>query len=757
MPTNEAQPQAPGLLSGIEREQFQKTIRWGWRIIWRGKGIILSCLLLSLIPTVLILQQTPNKYTASATIVVEAPDASDPTIQQTNNRLMWGDVTIRTQTHIVKSTKLAQRVVEDLKLDQYPEFNPNLREKPGLVALLGWINPMRWIGALANLTDQSKDGDQSSDASDKLKDEESLRRTVLTIFRSKLEVRMERQSQILMIQFTSADPNLSAKIVNSVADQYVTDRLEASLEEARQVSDWLGKRLDTLRGDVAAAESAVELYRQANDLQKRSDRQGTIMDQEMTELNSRLIIARANLAESRARQQRVEAIVRGGGSIESIGEIQDSPVIQRLREQETDLLREISEAANKYGSRHPTMVGLNSDLAQIRGRIRAEMSKIGASIQNEVALAAATVSSLEASLRSAQGNVDKAGEAEIRLGELEREAQSSRELYEAFLARFKRGADQERVFRANARVISPAQVPSTASSPRRGIILLMVTMLSLMFSILLVFVLDQLDNMIRSSDEAEDITHLPTLTLVPKFRGNEAAELHEALDRPRSQRADAIRGLRIGLDLRATQRRRPTGARVIVITSSTPKEGKSFIALNLAAMCTKTGERVLLIDGDVHRPKLHISLDKPNEEGLVQVLSGIRSAKDLILPQVFPGLDFLPAGHLDNMADLISEENAERMLSDLVDQYDRVIIDTAPVLAVADARVLGRVADHVVYVIRWNATPRDAVRNGVKLLRESNVPLSGIVLSQVDQRKHARYAYGDYGQYYGKYRSYYAD
>ncbi|HYD97991.1 MAG TPA: CpsD/CapB family tyrosine-protein kinase, partial [Alphaproteobacteria bacterium] len=175
----------------------------------------------------------------------------------------------------------------------------------------------------------------------------------------------------------------------------------------------------------------------------------------------------------------------------------------------------------------------------------------------------------------------------------------------------------------------------------------------------------------------------------------------------------------------------------------------------LSLLFSKSHDRVLLIDGDVHRPRLHKALGVEGGVGLAQVLKDEAAFDDVVRRGIGGSLDFLPAGHCEDLAEVVQPERAAALLEMLKSRYALIVIDSPPALAVADTRILARLADHVVYLVRWNATPRDAVRNGVKLLRGAGVRLSGIVLSQVNQRKHSKYGYGDYGQYYGRYRQYY--
>ncbi|MBV5335943.1 polysaccharide biosynthesis tyrosine autokinase, partial [bacterium] len=317
--------------------------------------------------------------------------------------------------------------------------------------------------------------------------------------------------------------------------------------------------------------------------------------------------------------------------------------------------------------------------------------------------------------------------------------------------RFKRESEQQQVQRANARIVSPADIPSAPSYPAKRQIMVVAAFLALIGGLALVFLLDRLDSAVRSADEAEELTDLPILAMVPlnrrRARGSVAEDI---LNNPRSSLADAIRSLRTALDLGGGDRHRVT-----MVTSSVPREGKTYVSLCLSLMFARTYSRVLLIDADVHRPNMFRMLEVDGDRGLVQVLSGEMTVEEAIRPNVAGGLDFLPAGKATDVAETINGAGVAELIAKLAGRYDQIIIDSPPVLAVADTRVLASLVNRVIYLIKWNSTPRDAVRNGVKLLRSVGAPLVGVTLSQVNQRKHDRYGYGDYGYYYGRYHEYY--
>lgn len=738
--SNLGAPSAGGL-----RDEFWQRARWAARVAWRGKHLVLACLALALIPTVLMLQQTPARYTAYANIMIEAPDVRDPLAERAFRPLLTDNV-IQTEAALISSTLLARRVVDKLRLEEDPEFNPALRKPKPFDVFLASLNPLSWIP-----TSWRKENEGEAALSPTSQAAMAKARLVRA-FQARLDVQAQRRTYIVTVTYTSESREKAALIANTVAETYVLDRLEAGFEDARRVAGWLGERLDSLRREVVAAESAVEEFRAQHGLRRKGDQKGSLTDQQLSELNSRLVLARSDLAQKQARLNQVRTLLLSRGSFEATSNVLESPLIQRLREQEATLLREMSDAQKVYGERHPRLVGLRAELGEIRGKIGSEVEKIAAALSNDLEIAVAGVRTMERELLNIRQQSDVAGEAEVRLRELERQAEANRNLYEAFLSRFKREAEQERMQRANARIVSPADPPMGKTYPRKAQTLTVVAAVALTVGLMLVFLLDRLDSAVRSGDEAEELTGLPVLGMIPLLRGGREKQVDELMRKPRSALADAVRSVRTSISSRGAE-----ASRVIMVTSSAPKEGKTFVSLCLALMFSKSGERVLIIDADVHRPRLHSAIGVDGACGLAQVLNGEAGFDDAVRRGVIGEMDFLPAGRESNPGELIKAAEISAFLEQMKGRYDRVVVDTAPVLAVADTRVIAPLVGCVVYLVRWNATPRDAVRNGLKLLRSVGCAPFGIVLSQVDQRKHSRYGYGDYGQYYGRYHEYYAE
>lgn len=727
------------------RDDLRQRLRWSWRVLWRSKHLVLACLLPVMVPTFLYLQQVTPRYTAEARIMIEAPEVRSGLDERSPGRPWLSEQVVQTEADLLSSTVLAHRAIEKLGLREDPEFNGRLREPKPLAVFLSWLNPLSWLP-------ESRNRGEAAELPPEVRERMELA-AVTRAFTSRATVRVQRRSFVVSVLYTSESREKAALIANTLTELYVLDRLEASFEEARRVSDWLGQRLESLRRDVAVADTATEEYRAIHGLRRKSEQAVPLKDQQTSELMSRMVLARADLAQKQARLGQLRALQQSRGSFDATSEVLQSPLIQHLREQESQRQREMSDALKTYGERHPRILGNRADLAELRGKIAQEIEKISAALANEVEVGATGLRALEKEMEKARQQSNTAGEAEIRLRELERQGDASRAVYEAFLARFKREAENTRVQRANARVVSPADIPVAPSYPARNSTLGMAFLIALAGGIALVFLIDRLDNAVRSADEAELLTELPTLAMVPLLRGQTARPADEILQRPRSTLADAVRSLRTALDLGSGGERR----QVLLVTSSVPREGKTFVSLCLALLFAKTYPRVLVIDADVHRPNMFRIIGVEGDRGLVQVLNGEVAPEEVIQHGVLGVLDFLPAGISPNVAEVITGPRMEALIATLAPLYDRIIIDSPPVLAVTDTRVLARLVDRVVYLIKWNATPRDAVRNGMKLLRGAGGALFGVALTQVNQRKHDRYGYGDYGFYYGRYRDYYGE
>jgi capsular exopolysaccharide synthesis family protein len=557
-----------------------------------------------------------------------------------------------------------------------------------------------------------------------------------------------------VVSFSSPSPGKAARIANAIADQYIVDQLETKFEAAKRATSWLNERLGELQEQVRAAEVAVERYKAENGLTEAKDGQ-SLTGQQLSDLNGQLILARSNLAEQEAKYRQLASLAASGRGVDSVGQVMASSIVTTLRAQQAELIRKEADYRSRYGERHPLMIALLDEKRNLNLKIDEEVRRVLASQQNEVSVARARVSSLEGSLNQMKGSADTEGKARIKLRELEREAESSRTLYQTFLGRFKEVSEADQIQTPDARIISPATVPTSPSFPNKTMILSIAIIVSLVLGFAIAFALDAMDAGFRAGADVEKALGLSNLAVIPTVPGVKSVQ-DRVVSKPLSAYTEAVRTLYAGVQLSNVDH----PPKVLLMTSSVPNEGKTSTSVALARLAAQGGQRVILVDGDLRHPSVAKTIDpnKKPEAGLIEVLANKRDLQSVLIRDSMTDLQYLPiVSPPSNPSDLITSDAMRRLIEGLEQAFDLVVIDAAPVIPVSDSRLLSRLVDKVVYVIHWDKTPREAVMNGVKMLRDGGAQIAGTLLNHTDLRRHAIYGYGygygtySYGSYYGKY------
>ena len=717
-------------------------------IIRRRKWVLILCSLLVTSAAAGIIFSLTSLYQATSSILIDERQPQLADLQSIVSGLPVGRSTVESETAVMLSRDFADRVIQKLKLFELPEFNPVLR------------NPNQFDeikSKVGTLVEKQTEGIIAADPTPVSSAEQQFDRErvlVINTFLKKIEVRARGDTLVIDITATTEAPEIAADVANTIAELYLVDQLEAKYQATKRATDWLTDRISQLRSDLEAAESAVENYRSSAGLLTGAG-EVTLKQQQMSDISTQLITARINRTQVEARLRQAEALLRSPAGASSASEVLQSPVIQNLLAQETEVLRKIADLSSKVGENFPAMISARAEARDLRSKITAEISQVVASLRNEVAVARAQEATFENTLQELEAKMGTLNSRDAELRVLEREAQSSQLLYETFLSRFKELQDQEKIQQSDARVISRADVPFGPSLPNRPLLLALAALGSVFLGFLIIGALEMFDRGLHSMEEVYYYLDLPCFGLIPTistFRLAGKSVESYAIKKPACAYAEAIRSVTTGLLLTDSKSK----SHVIAVTSARPNEGKTAIAISMAALNALGGRKSIILDLDLRKPEIRDRLRSKADIGFVDYLAGQIPLAEVIQKEEASGLDFIVAGHRKaNFAEVIRSSKLEGLLGELRQQYDLIVLDTPPVLAVADTRLLARLADKTLLVVRWAETGRDVVRLALRQMSDAGADIAGIAISMVDVRRNSKYGFGDSGSFTGAFKQYY--
>lgn len=720
-----------------------------FRKIWRRKGIIFSTVVVLTVLATIVLFQIAPRYTAETLILIESRNANVTDVEAVLSGLSSDAETIQSEILVMGSRGLAKKVVGKLKLNQDPEFNATLRPKGFFSDFdLKSMIPKEWMAVLTGKAEPEPLSEED------IRSQAEVR--IINTFLESLEIMPKGRSRVISLSVTAENPKTAAKVANTLADLYIVEQLEAKFEATQRATNWLNERVGGLRVKVKASERLVEKFRKESGLIS-SGKGVTLIAQQVSEVNTQLILSKTQRAEADARLRQIRKLVKSTGGVESVAEVLESKLIQKLREQEAEVQRKAAELSTEYGKKHPKIINVRAEALDLKAKIEGEVNKIVRRLENEVAIADVREATLQKSFDQLKEEMAKSNKAEIQLRALEREAKANRTLLETFLSRFKETSAQEDldIQQADARIISMADRPEKPSFPKKKLILALVLVGSIFVGLMLVFVIEQLDSGFRSGEEIERATGLPVLGLVPMLTGlSKIGKPPETyiLEKPTSAFGEAIRTLHTSILLSDVDE----PIKTILITSALPNEGKTTTAVCLARMQALAGHKVIMIDADYRRPNIAKVIGIDSRPGLVELLAGNATLEEVIKKDDASGAHVITTGApAPNPPDLLASDHMRKLLDTLSQTYDLVVLDSPPVMAVSDARVLSTEVDATVFAVRWADTRREIASLALKQLALAGGRIVGVVLTMVDAKKHARYGYGDSGYYYGPIKKYY--
>jgi exopolysaccharide transport family protein len=679
-------------------------------------------------------------YTASADVQLELTGHGViNTIDAVAAGLPPDAAKVDTETQIVSSRALVARVVDRLNLVDDPEYNP-MRKK----SLFDSVGEMLGRSAATSAVTKARERVLGREAAiDALMAHRVIKRLGLTY--------------IIQIKATSRSPQKAAQIANTFADLYLTQQLETKYDTITRANEWLSTRLDALRIEVQNKERAVETYRAQNGLLSASG--STLTEQAIASLNQQLVASRADLSEKEARLHEVERELASGKSGDTVAQALASTVIGNLREKQAENSRLRAEMSTKYGPKHPEMKRVEQEGADVQKRIDGEVARIIASQRNEVEIARNRLGSVQGSLSSQETDLAANNVGAVKLRELMRDAEASKTLYEGFLNRSKQIAEQGGIEQPDARVVSRASTPTEPSSPVTKLNLALGLILGLALGAVIALLMEVFEQSLRTQEDVMDrlkincVGALPYLdkrirTIDQEIVPPEAYVLH----RPLSAFGEALRGVRASLFFSSPDR----NVKVLAVTSALPDEGKTTTSLGLARISALAGSKTVLVDCDLRRRSATHALGLDVEKGLTEVLFKTATLDQVIQKDPGSGADVVPLAQSEfTPLDLFSSEAMRQLIDELRERYEVIILDTAPVLPLADTRVLSPLADSVLLVVRWGRTPHSVVRSALDQLYAHGARIAGAVLEGVESGMVARLMY-DRPDYYSElYQTYY--
>jgi len=733
-------------------EKFQEKqidLREYLRILIKRRWII-ATIFTVLVLTVAVKTFTATPiYQATARIIIEKENPNLMSIQEVMAVDSTGTDYYQTQYQIIESRIVAREVIRQLHLENSPEFFPE--PKDNVLA-----NVKRSIGkALSSakewLVSLLKSGDNTGGADTSAEDDAFVDSGLVSAFINRVEVSPIRNSRLVDVSVEGRDRVMATRMANSLVKAYIGQNLETKLSAAKGAVQWLGERVNDERKKVETAEKALLAYKEQHQIiTDFSSDSENITAQKLAELNAQVLDAESQRVEMETRYQQALALDKTPEMLDSIPEVLRNDLIQQIKKMEVDLFNRMSELSKKYGRNHPQMRAIDSELADLKKRKVLEARRVVNSLKNEYKLALAREESLKRALARQKTESLKLNKKAVQYGVLRREAESSRQIYELLIKRFKETSLTEEMKTGNIRIIDKAEVPQSPVKPKKKRNILLAVIVGLTLGIGTAFFLEYLDNTIKLPEDVKEHLEIPYLGPVPAITSNDmpahvAREL-VTVHSPKSAASESYRSIRTGILFSSADE----APRTILITSASPSEGKTITVVNLGVAMANAGSRVLILDCDMRRPRIHKIFGLDRKIGVSSILVGTGNDKDAIVPSSVENLDILPVGPIPpNPSEIIGSKKMDLLLNALKKQYDRVLIDSPPISAVTDAVILAQMADSLLLVVRAGETPRQIIQHALAQVRNVNANILGAILNAVSVGRDSYYYYQYYYYYYG--------
>ena len=699
-------------------------------VILRRKWIVISCLAISVV-TVAIASLLMNRiYKAEATIEIAPENPKITTFQEVvelEPQPQQTDSFYETQYKLIESKSLAKEVVSALQLDLHPEFAVK-EKKPGFIS---FVNDTFAQILQAN----EKKSDPIEIEKRQLAREEGL----LDSFLDRVKVTPDRKSRLVQISFESSFPELSAKVANTLVDEYIGWVLERKLDATKAARRFLEKQLGEVKAKLERAEEELSSYAKGADIVSL-DEKFNLTYKQLAELNDALSKAETERLTKEALYKEIQA-----GNYEYFPQVISDSSIQTLDEEHTKLKSQYDNMSVIYGPNYPEMKQLAAQLGRIQSDIKGRINGIAESIKKDYQTALTKQNILMQRTDEQKKLVTKLNDKTVQYRILEREVETNKSIYQNLLQRLKETEVASGIRATNIQVVDYASTPLIPYKPNIKLNMLLATLMGLMGGVFLAFIFEHFDNTIKDEEEVKRRFSLPFLGAIPLVDENELQDLEKVVyANPKSLVSEAFRVIRTSI-LYSSPNSPPKS---LLITSTQPLEGKTTCASNLALSFTQSGLKVVLIDADLRKPRLHkLFLNNGYAFGLSTYLVGKMELSGVINRTSLDGLDIITSGPIPpNPAELLGSKRMKELIEHLLEEYDHVILDGPPIAGFADSRLLSSVVDGVLLVTSIGITQRQTLRSSIEDILRVRGRIIGTIVNRLESRR-SKYGYS-YHYYY---------
>jgi succinoglycan biosynthesis transport protein ExoP len=747
-----------GAFSGTENHDAIN-VEQVWAILRRQWRLILGAMVIALALGIGYAYTAVPIYTASASLLIDTSNQKIADQLSSVTGALEDEASVLSQVELLKSDKIAKAVSEKLDLRNNATF------MAGTPNVLG--TAINFVKSVVNISEWF--GSEKAQPTD-----DDIQEVIANELENNVDVTRVGQTYVLTLEYSSVSASLAAQIARAYADAYLTDQLDSKYDATRRASTWLQARIGELRQKALDTDLAVQKFRAEHGLIAATDGQ-LVSEQQLTQINSQLILAQADTASAQAKYDRIRSIIDSGNMDATVTESLSSGVITDLQSKYLETSRKEADITSRLGPKHVQSIRLRNEKAEYRRLMFEELARIAQTYQSSLDVAKARQKTLEDQVAAATGTSVTANDAQVQLRELEREADTYKELYKTFLQRYQEAVQQQSFPITEARVISETRKPTKPSAPKKPLIATLSLLAGLVVGAALAGLREFRDRYFRTSDQIRDYLDIDALGIIPlapsvalRSKGNAEPRRLESIhknnsisnyviEHPISSFAETMRSIKIAVDAAVPHKR----AKTVGFVSVMPGEGKSTTSINFAELLASQGSRVLLIDADLRNPGATREIGRHAESGLVEALREGRPIRELLMVNPETKLAFLPAvvkSRLSHSSELLASDAMDQIIKEVSELFDYVVFDLPPMAPVVDARAVSSKLDACVLVIGWGATVRAVVRRALLTNAAVAAKCVGAVLNKVDTRKMRFYQNFDSQEfYYSKYSSYYGE